>query len=68
VRGVTFDGPGSKEMIMKLLSGKVGISDGLINNISDRIISYISAPNLVNCTNSHLGTVYTLFPELPELP
>jgi hypothetical protein len=31
------------------------------------ITSYLSAPNRINTCNSHLGTVYRIFPDLPHM-
>ncbi|XP_047144442.1 uncharacterized protein LOC105843848 [Hydra vulgaris] len=63
-RAITFDGPGAYEMMERMRSGDIkGIST--IHKIKLEhldIISYLSAPNIVNCTNKHVGTVYRLFP------
>jgi hypothetical protein len=65
VKAVTFDGPGSYEM-MELLSGSEVIgSDTNFNILDFDITCYVNAPNIVNCSNTHAKRVYRLFPKLP---
>ena len=62
VKAVTFDGPGSNEMMEKLCKNKIEKFD--FENLN--IVAYLSKPNLVNCTNSHknVRNVYQIFPLL----
>jgi hypothetical protein len=61
---VTFDGPGSFEM-MELLSGsEVKGDDKNFNYLDLDITCFVNAPNVVNCTNTHVGRVFRLFPKL----
>ena len=64
VKGVTFDGPGSRNMIKLMSSSYVDESrvEEVINSLY--VVSYVSAPNIVNCANKHIGEVYRLFPEI----
>ncbi|MGV2433243.1 MAG UNVERIFIED_CONTAM: tetratricopeptide repeat protein [Rickettsiaceae bacterium] len=66
-KAVTFDGPGAKDMIEQMAAAgtiRGRGEDGF--NIKDLdIISYVAPPNIVNCTNSHVGTLYRLFGEIP---
>lgn len=54
VQAVTFDGPGSREMMEKLLVNK----DNDLSHLE--IISYFSMFNIVNCTNKHVGKCFTI--------
>ena len=62
VRAVTFDGPGSRNMMEQLAAGTVeggGHSwDDMKKNFD--IIRYTAQPNIVNCTNHHIGITYCL--------
>ena len=60
VKGVTFDGPGSREMMEQM--GDSDINSPNLNSLY--IVSYLSAPNIVNCANKHLGQVYIINSEL----
>lgn len=63
IKAVTFDGPGAKEMMDQLTEGLLGQP----LNINDLdITSYLSAPNVVNCSNHHVGNVYRLFPQIKD--
>lgn len=57
VKAVTFDGPGSRNMMEQLAAGTVeggGHSwDDLKVNMD--IIRYTAQPNAVNCANHHIG-------------
>ncbi|XP_065644659.1 uncharacterized protein LOC124810068 isoform X2 [Hydra vulgaris] len=58
VKTVSFDGPGAREMMEKISACEIMHEKGL------NIVSYFSAPNLVNCLNKHCGTKYTLYPNI----
>jgi len=70
VNAVTFESPGSKQS-MKLqiehdvihLGKKTPISKEQIQKLD--IVTYLCYPNLVNSCNEHVGTVYTINPDLP---
>lgn len=65
VKAISFDGPGSYEM-MKQLS-KPSIKGGSILDVKNLdITAYFSAPNLVNCANRHVGDCYRLFPRIND--
>ncbi len=62
MKAVTFDGPGSRQTL-----------ELLINNCTKSFkiktldkVSYLSAPNIVNCFGNHFGQLYRLYPELVE--
>ncbi|XP_047144942.1 uncharacterized protein LOC105846304 [Hydra vulgaris] len=63
-RAITFDGPGAYEMMERMRSGDIKGASTVHKTKLEHldIISYLSAPNIVNCTNKHVGTVYRLFP------
>lgn len=63
VKAVTFDGPGSYEMMVELSKSEVK-NAGEFDKRELYIISYLSAPNIVNCANQHVGQVYRLFPDI----
>ena len=58
---VTFESPGSYEIIEKLQSNN---PDKQINVGQLDITAYLSYPNLVNTCNRHIGTVYSVRPEV----
>ena len=56
IKAVTFDGPGTKQM-MKTLQSNNGNRDRVeLENID--IVSYLASPNPVNCCNAHVGKIY----------
>jgi hypothetical protein len=64
VRAVTFDGPGSHFMLEHGLErnkvlGAHGSSATFRPTDLD-IVAYLALPNLVNCTNQHVGLVYVV--------
>jgi hypothetical protein len=61
VKVVTFDGPGSREMMEKMSASSVGEKFDLE---SLYIVRYVSSPNIVNCANKHVGIMYRLFPDI----
>ncbi|XP_047130223.1 uncharacterized protein LOC124810068 isoform X1 [Hydra vulgaris] len=60
VKTVSFDGPGAREMMEKISACEIK----KFNEKELNIVSYFSAPNLVNCLNKHCGTKYTLYPNI----
>ena len=66
-KAVTFDSPGSVIHIDKLQPNIINyITEFDIKNLN--IVTYLSAPNLVNSCNKHVGRVYRLFPEIHVPP
>jgi vesicle coat complex subunit/DNA replication protein DnaC len=64
IKGVVFDSPGTLEWLQE--NAKTNI-ENVANELSIKdlpIITYLSAPNLVNSCNGHPGTVYRLYPHL----
>ncbi len=61
VNAVTFESPGSKESLEKLQSN---LQDHAIDLNNLDIISYVTYPNLINTYNHHVGTMYTITPNL----
>lgn len=60
VKAITFDSPGSFEMMEQMSSGEV-MGSGHTFNINELdIVSYLSAPNAVNSINKHVGRVYRM--------
>lgn len=66
VKIINFDSPGS---VAHMSNFEVNIknyeTEFDIKNID--ITTYLSAPNLVNCCNQHMGKVYRLFPDILNL-
>lgn len=62
VKGVTFDGPGSLEMIEQMSASDIS----QFNPDTLDVVSYLSPPNVVNCTNKHIGIAYRLFPDIEK--
>lgn len=58
-RAVTFESPGSLEII-QTLERNPAIDPRAIDSIS-----YLSRPNLINTAKTHVGTVLRLYPPLP---
>jgi len=65
---VVFDSPGCKDMLSRKadeldvrLKGRSIFSQHL------DITSYLSAPNLINTCNKHVGTVYRIFTDLSDM-
>ena len=64
VQGVVFDSPGSLDWLRER---KPNIPNGeafevFMNRLP--VSTYLSAPNLINSCNGHIGTVYRLYPKL----
>jgi hypothetical protein len=63
VRAVTFDSPGTKDQ-MDLFKSNIYNAETKVNTIQFDIVTYLSAPNIVNVCNQHVGKVYRLAPEI----
>ncbi len=63
IKTVTFDGPGSLEMMERLSKSEIQNGDAF-DKTHLNIVSYFSAPNIVNAANKHVGTAYRVFPEI----
>lgn len=64
VKAITFDSPGSKNMLDEF---KSNVDDQRINfnpAVKLDIVTYLSAPNIVNSCNKHLGRVYSVSPKI----
>ncbi len=62
-KAVTFDAPGAKPMLTKLNDGQKPLD---LNDLD--ITNYVSSPNLVNCINPHIGTLYrVIFEKFPSI-
>jgi len=66
VKAIVFDGPGSWDLMNLLDNNKIKNIINMIKLEELDIVSYITAPNLVNCCNSRLGKVFTIFPKLEK--
>ncbi|KAI2795441.1 hypothetical protein BLOT_016757 [Blomia tropicalis] len=65
---VVFDSPGCKPMLLKMKDWYDVRNDNVENlpiNSLD-ITSYLSAPNLVNTCNTHVGKIYRVFIDFPN--
>jgi hypothetical protein len=63
VKAVTFDSPGSKDQ-MDVFKSNVHNDDTKIRTNQFDMVTYLSAPNIVNVCNQHVGKVYRLAPEI----
>lgn len=61
VNAVTFESPGSKESLEKLQSN---LESHTIDLSNLDIVAYVTYPNLINTYNHHVGTMYTITPDL----
>ncbi|CAF1437484.1 unnamed protein product [Adineta steineri] len=61
---VTFDSPGIMEILKAHYDRKM-IKHDLLKPDEFRIISYLSAPNIINTMGTHIGLVLSLSPPLP---
>jgi NTE family protein len=61
VHAVTFESPGTRDVIEKLQSQ---LDAGQVNLTQLDIITYLSYPNLINTCNQHVGTAYSFEPEI----
>jgi hypothetical protein len=66
VKAIVFDGPGCWDLMNKINENLVKNSVNRIKLEELDITSYITAPNLVNCCNSHVGKTFTIFPKLEK--
>jgi hypothetical protein len=62
---VVFDSPGARQ-ILEISEAHATEDHKLDLKTELDITTYLSAPNLVNTCNGHLGTVYRIFPNLPQ--
>ena len=63
VKAITFDSPGSKDQ-MDALAPNVHNTNTKIKTTQFDIVTYLSAPNMVNVCNQHVGVMYRLAPEI----
>ena len=63
VNAVTFESPGSEEILTTMQSQITGEKLDLTQL---DIIGYLSFPNLINTCNHHIGTLYQLNPDLGD--
>jgi len=63
VSAVTFESPGSRESLEKLNANH---ADGKIDVDALDITSYLSYPNIVNTAHHHVGTLYSLMPNVGD--
>jgi hypothetical protein len=65
---VVFDSPGCKDILSQMTDKlDVRLHGRLINLQHLDITSYLSAPNIINTCNSHLGTAYRIFIDLSDM-
>ena len=64
VKAVTFDSPGTKNSMDKFKSNIDGAKTNFDPGIQLDITTYLSAPNIVNSCNKHIGNVYRVFPKV----
>jgi ankyrin repeat protein len=65
---VVFDSPGCKDMLLKMADRLDVRHEGHSIHLQHLdITSYLSAPNLINTCNTHLGTVYRIFTDLSHM-
>jgi ankyrin repeat protein len=65
---IVFDSPGCKDMLSQMADKlDVRLQDDCIDLQQLDITSYLSAPNLINTCNSHLGRVYRIFTDLSDM-
>ncbi len=63
VKAVTFDSPGSKDQ-MDVFKSNVDNTETKVRTNQFDMVTYLSAPNIVNVCNQHVGKVYRLAPEI----
>jgi hypothetical protein len=65
---VVFDSPGCRDMLSQMADKLDVRNEGRVVDIQHLdITSYLSAPNLINTCNSHLGRVYRIFTDLSDM-
>jgi hypothetical protein len=63
VKAVTFDSPGSKDQ-MDVFKSNIDNTETKVRTNQFDMVTYLSAPNVVNVCNQHVGKVYRLAPEI----
>lgn len=63
VKAVTFDSPGTADHLVNFKSNILN-ADTNFNPDLLELTTYLSAPNLVNICNRHIGQVYRIYPEI----
>jgi HEAT repeat protein len=63
VAAVTFDSPGTKQMMDKLCSNIKSADTNVVLEEMD-IVTYLAAPNPINSCNQHVGLVYRISPQM----
>lgn len=66
VKAIVFDGPGSWDLMKLLNLNVIKNSVNMVGLEESDIVSFITALNLVNCCNSRIGKVITIFPKLEK--
>jgi hypothetical protein len=65
---VVFDSPGCKDMLLQMADKLDVRLDGRSVDMEHLgITSYLSAPNLINTCNKHVGTVHRIFTDLSDM-
>jgi len=65
---VVFDSPGCQGILPLMTDQLDVLYDGRSTDLQTLdITSYLSAPNLINACNKHVGTVYRIFPDLSDM-
>jgi tetratricopeptide (TPR) repeat protein len=68
IKAVTFDSPGTREMMVKF--NEPYVQNKELQHKSDPnnldIVTYLSSPNIINSCSKHVGTIYRVFPEIPK--
>jgi hypothetical protein len=65
---VVFDSPGCKVMLSQMADELDVRHDGRSIDLEHLdITSYLSAPNRINTCNTHVGTLYRIFPDLSDM-
>ncbi|HJK86939.1 MAG TPA: tetratricopeptide repeat protein [Candidatus Megaira endosymbiont of Nemacystus decipiens] len=63
VKAVTFDSPGTADHLVNFKSNILNADTNFNPDLLD-LTTYLSAPNLVNICNRHIGQVYRIYPEI----
>jgi len=58
---VTFDSPGTVSIMNTMVQNGV-LSETALISIDSNVITYNTAPNLINTLNSHVGKLYRVYP------
>lgn len=62
---ITFDSPGTKGIIDNSVCNNLPLDAS--SYVGKNLITYSSAPNLVNTAKEHLGIIYRVFPDIDEV-